>query len=218
MSKAPTSLQRLQDVRKAFNRYAEYLPGGPRKFKLLEQDSVSETPSGDYMIGQKHQLFRIQALVDIPAHGVKAGDLGGYIERERCLSHRGDCWIGGEARAFGQTRVRDDALVTDNARLQQRAVVEENAKVGGYSRVTQWSSVGGAAEVRGHSNLSWHSRAEGSAKLQDAKLLMNTRVESGTLTGEQPLSEADQKDLAHRVATDPVYQRMNKGLIGGSRP
>lgn len=54
----------------------------------LKSDRIQETRSGDYMIGEKRELFRIQALVDIPAHGVKAGDMGGYMERERCLSPR----------------------------------------------------------------------------------------------------------------------------------
>lgn len=206
----------LEQLRKTFNAFAEVLPGGPKKFQLLKNDTIQETQSGDYMIGDKRELFRIQALVDIPAHGVKAGDLGGYVERERCLSHRGDSWVGGDARVFSQARVRDDALVTDNARIAYRAVVEDGAKVGGNSKISQWASVGGHAEVTGNSSLSWHSRAEGTAKLDGAKLLMHTRVDSGTMTGEQPLSPADRKDLDNRMATDPAYARMRKGLISGA--
>ena len=209
-------LSGLDQLRKTFNAIAEVLPGGPKKFQLLKNDSVIDTQSGDYMIGEKRELFRIQALVDIPAHGVKAGDLGGYVERERCLSHRGDSWVGGDARVFSQARVRDDALVTDNARVAYRAVVEDGAKVGGNSRISQWASVGGRAEVTGDSQLSWHSRAEGTAKLDGAQLLMHTRVSSGTLTGEQPLSPADRKDMDNRIATDPAYNRMHKGLVSGA--
>lgn len=34
-------------------------------------------------------LHRIRALIDIPEHDVKAGDLGGWIEAERNLSQNG---------------------------------------------------------------------------------------------------------------------------------
>lgn len=207
----------FERLRQTFNSFAEVLPGGPKKFQLLQNDTISETQSGDYMIGDKRQLFRIQALVDIPAHGVKAGDLGGYVERERCLSHRGDSWVGGNARVFSQSRVRDDALVTDNARVAYRAVVEHSAKVRDNSRITQWASVGGQAEVGGNSSLNWHSRAEGTAKLDSATLLMNTRVTQGNVTGEQSLSAADNAEMKQKVASDPVYRRIEKGLVGAQR-
>ena len=36
---------------------------------------------------------QIRALRDIPLHGVKTGDIGGYIFSEENLSHEGDCWL-----------------------------------------------------------------------------------------------------------------------------
>ena len=41
------------------------------------------------------KLHRIRALVDIPMYGVKAGDLGGYIEKEDNLSQYDNCWVSG---------------------------------------------------------------------------------------------------------------------------
>ncbi len=204
----------LRNLKNIFNDAAEVLPGGPKKFVLLKNDSILETQSGLGWIGDKRALYRIQALVDIPAHGVKAGDLGGYVERERSLSHDGDSWVGGDARVFSQARVRDNALVDGHARVAYRAVVEDNAHVGGHSTISQWASVGGSAEVDGFSNLSWHSRADGTAKLQDAKLLMNTHVGSGSLTGEQQVSAADKKEMQHAFDTDPAYARLRRGNIG----
>lgn len=52
-------------------------------------------------------LHRITALRDIPRHGVKAGDLGGWIESERNLSQSDDAWISGNARVWGDARVSD---------------------------------------------------------------------------------------------------------------
>lgn len=45
-------------------------------------------------------LHRIRALVDIVRYGVKAGDLGGWIESEANLSQEHEAWVSGEARAY----------------------------------------------------------------------------------------------------------------------
>ena len=58
-------------------------------------------------------LHRIQALIDFG--DVKAGDLGGYIEKEVNLSHDGDAWVSGNARVYGNARVFGDARVSGNA-------------------------------------------------------------------------------------------------------
>ena len=41
------------------------------------------------------KLFQIKALVSFG--NVKAGDLGGYVEKENNLSHDGDAWVYGDA-------------------------------------------------------------------------------------------------------------------------
>ena len=50
-------------------------------------------------------LHQIQALRDIPTHGVKTGDMGGWIEKEDNLEHEGDAWVYGNARVGGDARV-----------------------------------------------------------------------------------------------------------------
>ncbi|WP_309486012.1 hypothetical protein [Bartonella harrusi] len=60
-------------------------------------------------------LYRIRALRDFG--NVKAGDLGGFIEKEENLSHDGNCWV------------YDDAIVAMNA------VISENAKIFGNAYV-----------------------------------------------------------------------------------
>ena len=55
-------------------------------------------------------LHRIIALVDIPMHSVKAGDLGGWIECENNLSHNGDAWVYGDARVYGDAWVSGDGV------------------------------------------------------------------------------------------------------------
>ena len=54
-------------------------------------------------------LHRIKALRDVG--NVKAGDLGGWIEKEDNLSHEGYCWVYGDAAVYGNAEVYGDAAV-----------------------------------------------------------------------------------------------------------
>ncbi len=56
-------------------------------------------------LGRK--LFRIKALISFG--DVKAGDMGGYVEKESNLSHGGDAWVYDNARVYG------DAWISGNA-------------------------------------------------------------------------------------------------------
>ena len=59
------------------------------------------------------KLFRIKALVDFG--DVKAGELGGYLEKEENLDHDGDAWVFDNARVYGDARVFGDASVSGDA-------------------------------------------------------------------------------------------------------
>ena len=65
-----------------------------KKFKLTSEFIVD-------ISGVK--LFRIKALIEFG--NVKAGDLGGYIEKEENLSHMGNAGVSGNARVSGYARV-----------------------------------------------------------------------------------------------------------------
>lgn len=69
------------------------------------------------------KLFRIKALVDIESCGVKACDLGGFIEKEDNLSHEGNAWVYGNAQVYGNASISDDALVSGNASISGDACV-----------------------------------------------------------------------------------------------
>lgn len=84
-----------------------------KKYRLLPKEAVV-TPDGEI-----HEVRRVQALIDIPLHNVKAGDIGGYVSTRKNLSHEGSSWVGGNAIVLNKedikTIVIDDALVTDDA-------------------------------------------------------------------------------------------------------
>ena len=73
------------------------------------------------------KLFRIRALV---AFGdVKAGELGGYVEKEENLSDDGNAWVYGNAQVFGDARVYGNAQVTGNAWVYGNAWVTGDADI-----------------------------------------------------------------------------------------
>ena len=59
------------------------------------------------------KLFRIRALVEFGT--VKAGDLGGYIEKEENLDQDGDAWVCGNAKVYGDAKVDGAAWVCGEA-------------------------------------------------------------------------------------------------------
>ena len=66
-----------------------------KKYELLKNDKIVY---GDAT------LYRIKALVDIP-NIVKAGELGGYIESEKNLSHEGNCWVADDAYVYNSAYI-----------------------------------------------------------------------------------------------------------------
>ena len=50
-------------------------------------------------------LHRIRALKDFG--NVKAGDIGGWIEKEENLAHEGDCWVYGSAKVYGSAIIEE---------------------------------------------------------------------------------------------------------------
>ena len=73
------------------------------------------------------KLFRIKALIEFG--NVKAGELGGYVEKEENLSHHGNAWVYGNARVCDNAMVCGNASVCDNARVCGNAWVCDNAMV-----------------------------------------------------------------------------------------
>jgi len=63
--------------------------GGSMTKKYELTDKTIELPNGK-------TARQIKALVDI-GDDVKAGELGGYLEKESNLSHEGDAWVSGDA-------------------------------------------------------------------------------------------------------------------------
>ncbi|MFY9175660.1 MAG: hypothetical protein WAO24_10070 [Peptococcia bacterium] len=73
-----------------------------------------------YELTEQHPdtgLWRIKALRDFG--NVAKGDIGGWIEGEKNLSHEGDAWVSGDAEVSGKAEVFGDAWVSGDARVSR---------------------------------------------------------------------------------------------------
>ena len=119
------------------------------------------------------KLFRIKALIEFG--NVKAGELGGFVEKEENLNHEGNAWVYGNAEVYGDARVYgnasvygdarvcDDAEVYGNARVYGNASVCGNASVYGDARVCDDARVYGNASVYGNACVCGDARVCGNA-------------------------------------------------------
>ncbi len=99
------------------------------------------------------KVRRIRALRDIPSIGVKAGDLGGYIEYKRNLSQAGDCWIGEDAKVYNNGVVSGNAHVFGDARVIGDAHVFGDARVMGDAWITGYAQVSDHVRVLEHAQI-----------------------------------------------------------------
>ena len=121
----------------------------PRKYELVDANNA-------HTIG--HTFYRVKALRDFG--DVHAGDVGGWIEDDTCLSQDGSAWVYGNARVYdgacvyGNARVYDGACVYGSARVYGNACVYDDAEVYGNAEVHEF------AEVYGSANIAEHAQGE----------------------------------------------------------
>ena len=106
------------------------------KYKLT--DETMTTNSGVLL----HRIECVECF-----GSVKAGDIGGWIEREENLSQLCDCWVYGNAQVYGNALVYGDACVYGNAKVYGDAEVYGNACVYGNAKVYGNAEVSGNAVI-----------------------------------------------------------------------
>lgn len=128
-----------------------------KKYELLPNDTKK-------LLGGK-TVYRIRALRDFA--DVKAGDLGGYIEHERNLSHDGNCWV------------YDEAVVCSNARLVDYAKAKHRSRIGGNALLRHSSKAEDRAQIYGNVVMYSNSVAKERAELGDMVELFGNSVVKG---------------------------------------
>lgn len=127
-----------------------------KKYELTEE---TITLFKDYM------LYRIKALRDFG--DIKAGDLGGYIEKESNLSHNGDAWLYEDAMVYGDAQVYGNALVYGEAEVYGEARIYGEAEVYGNAYVSGNANVFGNAHVYGDAHVCGDVTVHGNAHVCD---------------------------------------------------
>ncbi len=125
-----------------------------KKYKLTEE-------SIDFF---GRTLYRIEALKDFG--DVKKGDKGGYVESEKNLSQKGNCWIYDNAKVFGRAVIYDDAKVFGNAKIYGEAFVRGNAKVCGNAQICGNAYVYNDAKVYGNAKVYGEVEVCGEARIK----------------------------------------------------
>ncbi len=139
--------------------------------------------TGEYIIKGNKMLQRIRALRSFK--GVECGDLGGYIESERNLSHDGNAWVGNDAEVYGFGQVTGNGLVAGKAEVCDHAIVRGNARVTGKSMIGGSITVQGDAWLLDYLNLCGQAVITGDAWVKE----------------KDDVLEIDGLDAAYRTAT-----------------
>lgn len=135
--------------------------------------SARKTPSNEYSTNTLLHCKRVRALRDIPKYGVKAGDIGGFVDSESCLSQEGDSWVAENGVVALGSVVSEDAFVGGNAVVCNRSVVKGTARVVGNALV-EMSEVSGTAVVEGFAEVGYSTVGEGAHVADNAAVVSNS--------------------------------------------
>lgn len=141
---SPVDKEKYPDIKREYRfQIIEPIKNIPAKY-ILTDDTI--------YINDK-LLHRIKAIRSF--NNVKEGDLGGYIQSEKNLSHEGNCWVYDDARVYGDAIVRDDATVRDKATVCE------------FAKVTNQSMVGDCASINGRAVVMDNAIVRGNAYIYD---------------------------------------------------
>lgn len=117
--------------------------------------------TSEYVEFDGRKLYRIKALKSFYLCGltVKAGALGGYIEKEENLSQEGNAWIHGNAE------IKNEAWIHGNAEIGGNAKVKDEAEVYGDAEVCDNAEIRDNAEILGDARIGGKAQIYGKAKV-----------------------------------------------------
>lgn len=126
-------------------------------------------------------LHRIKALKDFG--DVEAGELGGWVEAERNLSQKGNCWITTDAKAYANAKICDNAVLSWNAIACENTSICDNALISD-AVIRGFTYLCGNVEVSGKSVIGGYARLHGNvivigAKVIDAEVYGNVIIYDG---------------------------------------
>jgi len=141
----------------------EFPPDGDKSLLVHVREVIDETKQADASTRKYEFTGETKDIHNCTVRQIRLisdGEIGGWIESEKNLSHEGDCWIGenacvtGNARVFGNAKVSGNSWVFGNAKVHGDAWVSGYAKVYGDAKVSGDALVSGDAKVYGNAIIS----------------------------------------------------------------
>lgn len=158
-----------------------------RKYELLKDNYINYCGKA---------LYRIKALRDFS--NVKAGDVGGYVQSEDNLSHKGDCWIYDNVKVFNSAKIHDNAKVRGNAQIYGDAEVFGSARIHGNAKIYDEAGIFDNATVFENARVCNNARIK-----YNARVYGNAKIERDTIIGQisTPYKKVFQYQCEKRVLT-----------------
>lgn len=104
---------------------------------------------------------------------VRIGDLGGWIEKENNLSHRGLSWVYDNSCVYGNARIYDNAAITKDSKVYGNVKIKNDAYV---SR----SNIYGDAVIKDHAKVSLNCNVYGSSVISGNAHINKNSIISGS--------------------------------------
>lgn len=114
-------------------------------------------------------LHRIRAIKDFGF--IEAGELGGWVESEKNLSQKGNCWIAKEAKAYGGAKIGDNAVLTHKAIACGNSTICNDTLVSNESVIRGFTYLYGNVEVSGKSVIDGYTKLHGHVMIIGAKII-----------------------------------------------
>jgi len=131
--------------------------------------------SDDTLVHKGVCLRRIVAVDGLPC--VPPGVQGGWVQSPNNLSQTGLCWIGDDAKVYGNALVSGNAVVSGSASVFDAAIVTDSATV------TEKASVFGGARVAGATLVAGSALVHGNSHLNDCTVLDHAQVSAFAILG-----------------------------------
>lgn len=137
------------------------------------------------------RVKEIRALRDFGY--VKKGDIGGYIECEKNLSHKGNCWVYQGAVVYGNSMICNNAVVAEGVTVRNKSVIGGNAFV-----------VGKGIEIS-------HSVIEDDVVIDTGATIENSHINGGTSIEQSNIESAKIDGNVHVMLSRIIGADNGKG-------
>lgn len=162
-----------------------------------------------------HRIRAMREFGVVDGSVVKAGDLGGWVEREDNLQQNGSAWVADEAVVTGRALVEGHALVKGRALVFGSAVVMGFAAVGGDAWVCDSAHVGGFASVTGDPVICGGATVDGDARVGDSATVGGKAFVGGhAVVGEHAAIDGCAAVRGYAVVRGNAYVRDNSTIDG----